>query len=333
PGQPISYTLVVQNNGPDDAPQAVLQDVFSPELTAVSWSCLGTACPAPSGTGDINATLTLSAGDVLTFTAVSTIDPATTSDTLSNTATITLLTSDPIDPSPANNSDTAVVTLTPQTSLTLTQRDAPDPVSAGSGLGNLTYAITVTNSGPSTASNVTVTHTLDLPTGVSLDGRALSTGAFGGGVWSIPSLAPNSTAHLTATLTVGAEAISQTNAITSTAVLNSVPHVQTTDIIRDIALLLTITEAADPVTAGSGAGNLVYRLTAENQGATPVSGVSVTATLGLTTGITLDAVQPDAASSWDGSTLWTVGNLNGGESRALTFTLTAARTVITRTQV
>jgi uncharacterized repeat protein (TIGR01451 family) len=41
--------------------------------------------------------------------------------------------------------------------LVLTKRDSPDPVTAGS---NLTYTITITNNGPSTATGVTLTDTL-----------------------------------------------------------------------------------------------------------------------------------------------------------------------------
>jgi uncharacterized repeat protein (TIGR01451 family) len=46
----------------------------------------------------------------------------------------------------------------PQTDLSVTKTDSPDPVTGG---GNVTYTITVSNNGPDTATGVTVTDTLD----------------------------------------------------------------------------------------------------------------------------------------------------------------------------
>jgi uncharacterized repeat protein (TIGR01451 family) len=41
--------------------------------------------------------------------------------------------------------------------LSITQADDPDPVSAGA---NVTYTLSISNAGPSTATNLTVTDTL-----------------------------------------------------------------------------------------------------------------------------------------------------------------------------
>ena len=66
------------------------------------------------------------------------------------------------DPTTANNSATASTTVQARADLSITKGDSPDPVTAGQ---NLTYTVKVTNSGPSTASAVTVTDTL--PAGVT----------------------------------------------------------------------------------------------------------------------------------------------------------------------
>ena len=66
------------------------------------------------------------------------------------------MTSSTYDPNTANNTDTEDTTVTPVADLVISKSDSPDPVYAA---GTLTYTITVTNNGPSTATNVVVTDT------------------------------------------------------------------------------------------------------------------------------------------------------------------------------
>jgi uncharacterized repeat protein (TIGR01451 family) len=70
--------------------------------------------------------------------------------TLSNTATAT---SDTFDPVPGNNSATATTSVITRADLSVTKSGAPDPVNAG---GNITYTINVANAGPSDAQNVSL---------------------------------------------------------------------------------------------------------------------------------------------------------------------------------
>src|SRR5207302_5533251 len=53
-----------------------------------------------------------------------------------------------------NNSATADTTVTNQADVGVTKTDSPDPVVPGT---SLTYTVTITNSGPTTAQNVTFT--------------------------------------------------------------------------------------------------------------------------------------------------------------------------------
>ncbi len=48
PGKPVSYTINVTNEGPDDAFGANVVDVFPPELSDVEWSCSAVS-PVPGG--------------------------------------------------------------------------------------------------------------------------------------------------------------------------------------------------------------------------------------------------------------------------------------------
>src|SRR5690606_12479883 len=74
--------------------------------------------------------------------------------TLSNTATVTSTVDDAV---PGNNSATDTDTLTAESDISVVVAGSPDPVDAGS---NLTYTITVTNSGPSVAPAVTLADAL-----------------------------------------------------------------------------------------------------------------------------------------------------------------------------
>ena len=75
------------------------------------------------------------------------------------------------DPVLANNSASATTTVDPAADLSLTKTDSPDPVLAGQ---LLTYTLTVTNAGPSSATGVSVTDTL--PAGVTFDSATPSQG-------------------------------------------------------------------------------------------------------------------------------------------------------------
>jgi uncharacterized repeat protein (TIGR01451 family) len=69
-GDPITYTLVVTNAGPDAANGAVVTDTLPGTLSGVTWTCVasGGSCGAPSGSGHLSTTVNLNAGGAVTFT-------------------------------------------------------------------------------------------------------------------------------------------------------------------------------------------------------------------------------------------------------------------------
>jgi uncharacterized repeat protein (TIGR01451 family) len=101
-GDPVTYTIVVTNAGPDttdvanvfDAPPAILQNV--------SWTAVfaGGASGNANGTGTINETVRLPVGGTITYTLTAVVGPIT-SGALTNTAMVNAGIS---DPNPANNS-------------------------------------------------------------------------------------------------------------------------------------------------------------------------------------------------------------------------------------
>src|SRR5262249_1045916 len=92
PGSPLTYTLVVTNGGPSDASTARVQDTLPAPLASFAWTCTasgaGANCGSASGTGSIDALVTLPVGTHATF-AVSGTVPANTTGPLTNTATVT----------------------------------------------------------------------------------------------------------------------------------------------------------------------------------------------------------------------------------------------------
>lgn len=149
-----SYTIVVSNSGPSNAPNATVTDIFPASITSVVWTCVGAggASCAASGSGDINETVDLPAGGSVTFTANTSTDPAATG-TLSNTASVF---SAVIDPNPANNSATDTTLFTQTADLRISKTDGRTSVIAGE---SNTYTIVASNLGPSNVVGATVTDT------------------------------------------------------------------------------------------------------------------------------------------------------------------------------
>jgi uncharacterized repeat protein (TIGR01451 family) len=143
PGQDsINYTVVVTNAGPSAVTAATLEDTLPAELDSPTWTCTGSACPSGSGSGSLDETLDLAAGDVVIYVISGTLKASATS--LSNTASIT----SPMDDPDASNNEAAVITtVTPQADLAIDKRLAWSERAGRP----ITYTIVVTNLGPSDA--------------------------------------------------------------------------------------------------------------------------------------------------------------------------------------
>ncbi len=199
PGTNLTYTITVTNAGPSNAATVSLSDTLPAGTTFVSlpavagWSCTTGAtisCSNPS----------FAPGSAV-FTLIVAVDAGVgTGTVLSNTATVSAATTDPV---PADNSATATTTVgSGSADMSITKVDTPDPVNAGD---SLTYTITVTNAGPSSATTAAFSDTL--PAGTTyfslpaVAGWSCTTGATIS--CSNPSFAPG-TAVFTLTVVVGA---------------------------------------------------------------------------------------------------------------------------------
>jgi uncharacterized repeat protein (TIGR01451 family) len=170
PGNNISYTQSITNNGPTGitASGATTTVTFTDTVPAntslvsftapANWTCVNTAV---GSTGTVTCTLNsgqiLAVGAVVNFPMVVKVNAATApGTTITNSANIS---STVADPNTANNTatDATLVASPSQADVSIVKTAAPEPVNQGT---NLAYTLTVTNAGPAIAKNVAVTDTL-----------------------------------------------------------------------------------------------------------------------------------------------------------------------------
>src|SRR5207247_2052554 len=111
-GQRNTYTIVVRNSGPSDVTGAAVSDSFPDTFTGVTFTATQTGGASgftPSGSGNINDTVTMPASSHITYKARGTIS-ASAHGSISDTATVTAP-SGVTDPNLANNSCTDTDTL------------------------------------------------------------------------------------------------------------------------------------------------------------------------------------------------------------------------------
>jgi uncharacterized repeat protein (TIGR01451 family) len=291
-GNNVTYTISVQNSGTDLATLMSLNDPLPAGTSFVSMTqnsgpSLSCTTPAVGGGGTVTcSTATLPVGAAATFELVLAVGANVAGGTtISNTATVSSATPDPVG---VNNAATASTMVTTSADLSVTMSDSPDPVNPGS---NITYAITAHNAGPSDAATVLLGDTLPAGTtfvslsqagGPSFSCATPPVGAAGAINCSIASM-PVGDAAFTLVVAVdasvpGATSISNTATASSATpdpvVGNGSGTASTAVGAADISV--TVADSPDPVTAGQ---NLTYTITANNAGPSNAATVSLNDTL------------------------------------------------------
>ena len=156
-GSELTYTITVFNNGPDDAVNTIVSDVFQPEFKNVNWTATGTGGAAGFETAGMDVIadtgIGLPAGATLTYTINTIVDSSLDQGTLLSN-TVQVLDMLAIDPDLSNNqatdNDTEVLRVA---DLEITKTDNSTIVLAGD---TLIYTIIVSNLGPVTSRKTTV---------------------------------------------------------------------------------------------------------------------------------------------------------------------------------
>ena len=194
--------------------------------------------------------------------------------------------------SSAGNSGSATDSLTvePQVELTLSKAESADPVTAGSGMNNLVYTITVGNLGPSSATGLALSEALTVPAGVLIEsivpsGSTTYPEGSTDGTWTVGTLAPGASETLTVTLTVGASALPGTDVISDVVTVTQINEAnvgamsvsESTSVATLADLMISKADSQDPVAAGNP---LTYTISVLNSlGPSDATNVLVTETL------------------------------------------------------
>jgi len=193
-GESVTFTIELENRGPDDATRVRVEDRLPAGLTYVSstathgsynpstgvWSGIDTV-PGPLGRQNLYVALTITA----------TVDEGTGGDTMVNEAVIDGADQD--DPVAANNRDTASLTVevTPASCELRVEKavDEPNPSEGDT----VRFTVEARNLGPDDATGVTVDD--HLPAGVSYVSHNVTCGAYSPslGCWTIGDLPVNDT--------------------------------------------------------------------------------------------------------------------------------------------
>lgn len=194
-GTSLTYTILVKNNGPNDAIGATVTDTFPANFTVISTTPLftgGASISASAGSGgNISDTINLPVGGEIAYVVTGTLSAAA-AGTLSNTASVATP-AGVTDTTPTNNTATDSDNITSQANLSIVKSDSAGGDSATNAQGSvvagtaMTYTIVVTNSGPSDVSGATVSDALPADftaTGLShvvVGGASITTSSGAGG--------------------------------------------------------------------------------------------------------------------------------------------------------
>ncbi len=320
-GADQTYTLLVTNRGPATATSVFVTNLFSGPFTFISASnSVSGAVTQPTGRV-ILALGSMANGAVVTNYI--TVRP-TSSGNFTNRATVGIASSE-TDTFLGDN--TLVFSQVVGANADLAVGVSTTPVGTVALGNNLTYNITLTNLGPSTATGVVITNVL--PSGVNYVSGTSSQGVVSRSgslvTATLGSMGVNGTATLTIVVTPTA-AGSLTNTVTAASAvndantLNNVAVTTSTAVTDSADLLVGLTATPDPVTVG---GNITYSITLTNRG--PSTATSVVLTNPLPSSVTLVSftTPQGTAANVSGAVVFTLGSVPTGTNVTMQVVVTA----------
>ena len=274
-GQTITYTITVSNSGPSDARLVKITDNVPASIGNLEYSP-NNGSSWLTWTGDYtNGTLPVGNSLVLLIRGI--VNSNVTAGTvISNTATVSSATSDPV---PANNSQTAQTTVNASADLSVTV--AGNLPVAGS---PVTYTLSVFNIGPSDAQSVTVSDALAVPS--PFNAGTVQYSSDGGSTWNTWTGSLNNgslTARTTLTLLLrgtlsssySGSTLSNTASVSSTTADSDLTN-NTYTIIEPLVIAADLSIVKTCNTASVVAGQQIeYKLSISNAGPGEATGVTV----------------------------------------------------------
>ena len=310
PGETITWTITLNNDGPSNVPDAVVSDVFPTEVENVSWTCTGSggANCVSGGVGNLDQTVDLPVGGRVTYQASATVRSDATG-TLSNTVTVDVP-SGITDPDAANNSATdADTALVPRADLVISKSDGITSAVPGE---TITYTIAVRNDGPS-ASQATVADTFSTETSctwtcVGTGGALCAPGPVSGDIADTITLSSGGLATYTASCAIASSAVGNppdgklANTATVTAAEGTTDPNLTNNTASDLDTVLAraadlrITKTDGRITAVPGE-SITYTIVASNPvGPSDVTGATVSDLFPITLDCSWSCVAAGGAS-------------------------------------
>lgn len=329
-GSNVTYNVVVTNNGPSDAQNVSWSDVVPPATTYVSSSQASGPAFNCSGTSTLNCSVaTLAAGTSAAFTLVDNVaSNAADGSTITNTATVTVSSPDPVA---ANNTQSTSAIVSGATDLALTM-SGPSTAIAGS---TVTYTSTLKNNGPNTAFGVVLSD--PLPAGLALVSMTQTSGpsfvCSGSVSCAIATLPASSTATFTLVARVGAS-VANGSTITNTASVTAaspdpVPGNETQTSSATVSASADLRVAITASASALAGTNISYDITLTNNGPSDAQSVVLNDLLpaGTTFVSGTQASGPAFNCTTSGSFYCSIGTL--ASSASATFTVVVAVPVTT----
>jgi len=315
-GSTLVYTNSIRNAGPSTATSVMLTN-FLPAGVAFVSAQSSQGSSSQSGGVVVTTLGTIASNGIATVKITVT---TTNAGTLTNNAVVTSAVPDPV---PANNSASITTTVNASADLSLAMTQSGNPVNLGA---TLVYTNTVSNFGPSTATNVMLTNSL--PAGVTFvsaqSSQGSSTQASGVVVSTLGTIASNGVATVKITVTASSAGTFTNNAVVTSAVPDPVPannSASVTTTVNAIAdLSLAMTQSSNSVNAGS---TVVYTNTVSNFG--PSSATGVVLTNFLPAGMTFASAQTSQGSftQSNGVVVATLGTIASNGTATVKITVTA----------
>lgn len=350
-GSNIIFTLVIKNNGPVNATSVALTDLLPSSLQFVSSSASIGSYNSTNGLWSVGS---LANGATATLAITAKVLAAASGTSVTNT--ITNVTSANGDSNGSTDDNTATINVpVAAPDLVVTKSVAQTVVRAGESFARvgdtLIYTLTIHNNGPTDATGVALTDIL--PNGIQYVSSVASLGSYNSssGFWSIGSLANSATAQLTITTKILPSALVMndmqyyknivqnfvsslfmstaygaahivTNTITNVTSNQGDSNTSVDDNTASIAVAVAINDIqvskAVNLSSAIVGSNVIFTLTAKNNGPTDSGDVSLTDILPST--LQFISSTPSQGTYDSTSGVWLVGTLINGASATLSIT-------------